>query len=81
MNRPAPITSEPDTSRQLMRKLSVSVDQVDDDIRNDLPVKHRRFVVAHRSNNPDEFKVAAEALVTHLLGIVRVVSRIVENIK
>ena len=81
MSAPATITQETSISdRRLMKSLSASVDQVDDDIRNDLAAKHRRFVVAHRSNNTDEFKAAAEALAKHCLGVAAVVASIVKEI-
>lgn len=46
--------------------IGLAVDQIDDDVRNDLPKLLRRIVTAHRSKDAIVLKLACEAYAKHL---------------
>ena len=57
--------------------ISLTVCQIDDDVRNDLPALLRRLVTAHRAKDAVAMKLAAEAMAKHLGGMQAVANSIV----
>jgi hypothetical protein len=76
VNRHEPAPSVDQLMVDFFRAISVTIDQIDDDIRNDVPVRLRALVLAHRARDADRLRDAAELLATHIAGIQSVASAV-----
>ena len=77
MNRQQPLPAV-DLGPDFFTGISLVVDQIDDDVRNDLPRLLQRVVTAHRAKDAVALKLATEAYGKHLsnmIGVADLVTR------
>lgn len=76
MNSPAPLPAA-DQAPDFYTGISVTIDQIDDDVRKELPRLLRHLVTAHRARNSVAMKLAAEDLAKFTGGMQGVANSVV----